>query len=185
MWAFGLQVLLSDPGFRIAVLIWPVLSQFGQKGAEVVVDNDKKHMKWLTHKGNLEQFVFFWGLISHLLLRPFSHVAWQFDIWTVVTVNWHNCQLLLRKEFLLLFQWKPQQPENCVLSINHKAPTHCSSVSWVRASSLFRERQRLSSETTPSSTNLSPTPSYTVTDVNPPPKIPLPSVRCLNRGSLS
>lgn len=26
----------------------------------------------------------------------------------------------------------PWQPENCVLSINHKALTHCSSVSWVR-----------------------------------------------------
>lgn len=36
-----------------------------------------------------------------------------------------------------------------VLSINHKALTHCSSVSWVRTSSLFWERQRLSSETTP------------------------------------
>lgn len=165
MRAFGLQVLLLDPGFRTAALIWPVLSHSGQEEAEVVVYNDKKHMRWLTHKSNLEQF--FWGLISRLLLGTFSHVAWQFDIWTVVTVNWHNCQLLLRKEFLLLFQLKPQQPENSVLSINHKALTHCSSVSWVRASSLFRERQRLSSETTPSSTNLSPTPSYTVTDVDP------------------
>lgn len=56
-------------------------------------------------------------------------------VWTITvcaTVNWHNCQLFLSKEFLLLFQRKPQQPEKCVLSINHKALTHCSSVSWVR-----------------------------------------------------
>lgn len=59
MRAFGLQVLLSDPGFRTAALMWPVLSQLGREGAEVVVCNDKKHMKWLTHESNLEQFVFF------------------------------------------------------------------------------------------------------------------------------
>ncbi len=41
--------------------------------------------------------------------RPFSHVALQCDILKTTicaTMNWHNCQLLLSKEFLLLFQWK-------------------------------------------------------------------------------
>ena len=41
------------------------------------------------------------------LMKTFSHVFWQFDIWMItvnVTVNWHNCQLFPSKEFLLLFQ---------------------------------------------------------------------------------
>lgn len=113
----------------------------------------------LSSREWLKTIVFFGGQTSRFFVGSCSHIAWQFDIWTItvgVTANWHNCQLFLCKEFLLLFPWKPQQPENCVLSINHKALTRCSSVSWVRASSLFRERQRLSTETTP------PPPPFTL-----------------------
>lgn len=113
-----------------------------------------ERMRW---KGALPHEI---CLFRRLNLPPLDEAFFsrRLTVWTLTvsaTVNWHNCQLFLSKEF---------QPENCVLSINHKTLTHCSSVSWVRASSLFRERQRLSSETTPP-------PLHTLSQMQSPPHL--------------
>lgn len=125
---------------------------------------------------------------SNYIMGPFSLVAWQFNIWTITvcaTVNWHNCQLFLSKEFLLLFQWKPQQPENCVLSIKPQGPNTLlicllgeNKFTFLRKTTAIRWDHPATLSTTPPHTN-------TLSQMQSPPKIPLPSARCFNRGSLS
>ena len=110
--------------------------------------------------------------------------CWQFDIVTITVsaaVIWHNCQLFLSKEFLLLFQWKPRQPEKLCSVHKPQGPNTLLICLLGETSSLFWERQRLSSETTP------PPPQPPLHRCRPPPpekKIPLPSARCFNRGVL-